>query len=118
MDHKVVIDLTGFEQLCFNCRAILEDGPKHRIHGYVKCADIVSLLRVHCWQACLVCALADEADEADDIDCEDVQNFLDKPNTFVKQYDWKHCAVCDESEGLLYTPCGRQAPRGHSPLHG
>ncbi|PMB67553.1 hypothetical protein BM221_007223 [Beauveria bassiana] len=60
MDHKVVIDLTGFEQLCFNCRAILEDGPKHRIHGY----------------ACLVCALADEAD---DIDCEDVQNFLDKP---------------------------------------
>ncbi|EJP61223.1 uncharacterized protein BBA_09841 [Beauveria bassiana ARSEF 2860] len=113
MDHKVVIDLTGFEQLCFNCRAILEDGPKHRIHGYLlctECADIVSLLRVHCWQACLVCALADEAD---DIDCEDVQNFLDKP-----QYDWKHCAVCDESEGLLYTPCGRQTPRGHSPLHG
>ncbi|KAM3548466.1 hypothetical protein MY1884_009169 [Beauveria asiatica] len=80
MDHKIVIDLTGSEQLCFNCRAILEDGPKHRIHGYVKCADIVALLRVHSWQACLVCALADEAD---DIDCEDVQNFLDKP---VSQY--------------------------------
>ena len=32
---KTVVDLTGGEQLCFNCRALLEDGPKHRIHGYV-----------------------------------------------------------------------------------
>ncbi|KAM0664440.1 hypothetical protein ACQRIU_007022 [Beauveria bassiana] len=33
MDHfKTVVDL---EQLCFNCRALLDDGPKHRIHGHV-----------------------------------------------------------------------------------
>ncbi|KAM0664361.1 hypothetical protein ACQRIU_006944 [Beauveria bassiana] len=107
MDYfKTVVDLTGIEQLCFNCRALLDDGPKHRIHGHLLCngcADIVSLLRVHNWRVCLVCALAGEAD---DIDCADIQNFLDRPNMFVKQYDWKHCPVCDSSDNLLYTPCG------------
>ncbi|EJP60820.1 tetratricopeptide repeat domain protein [Beauveria bassiana ARSEF 2860] len=80
MDYfKTVVDLTGIEQLCFNCRALLDDGPKHRIHGHLlcnECADIVSLLRVHNWRVCLVCALAGEAD---DIDCADIQNFLDRP---------------------------------------
>ncbi|PMB63398.1 hypothetical protein BM221_010761 [Beauveria bassiana] len=42
-----------------------------------ECADIVSLLRLHNWRACLVCALAGEAD---DIDCADIQNFLDRPH--------------------------------------
>ncbi|KAH8713490.1 hypothetical protein HC256_006639 [Beauveria bassiana] len=77
MEYKIVVDLTEVEQLCFNCRALLEDGPKHRIHGYLlcnECADIVSLLRVHNWRVCLVCALAGEAD---DIDCADIQNFRD-----------------------------------------
>ncbi|KAF1732466.1 hypothetical protein CRV24_006354 [Beauveria bassiana] len=80
MEYKIVVDLTEVEQLCFNCRALLEDGPKHRIHGYKKllcneCADIVSLLRVHNWRVCLVCA---SAGEADDIDCADIQDFLDR----------------------------------------
>ncbi|KAJ4161561.1 uncharacterized protein LMH87_007593 [Akanthomyces muscarius] len=52
-------------------------------------------------RVCLVCALAGEAD---DIDCADIQNFLDRPNTFAKQYDWQHCPVCDDSDNLLYTP--------------
>ncbi|OAA50252.1 hypothetical protein ISF_09382 [Cordyceps fumosorosea ARSEF 2679] len=109
MDHfKTVVELTGVEQLCFNCRALLDDEPKHRIHGHLLCdesADIVSLLRVHNWRVCLVCALAGEAD---DIDCADIQNFLDKPNTFVKQYDRRHCPVCDDADDPLFTPCGRQ----------
>ncbi|KAM3533697.1 hypothetical protein MY4038_003012 [Beauveria bassiana] len=63
----------------------------------------MSLLRVHNWRVCLVCALAGEAD---DIDCADIQNFLDRPNTFVKQYDWRHCPVCDDADDLLFTPCG------------
>ncbi|KAH8715485.1 hypothetical protein HC256_004304 [Beauveria bassiana] len=105
MEYKIVVDLTEVEQLCFNCRALLEDGPKHRIHGYLlcnECADIVSLLRVHNWRVCLVCA---SAGEADDIDCADIQDFLDRACTFVKQYDWKRCPVCDDSDNLLYTPC-------------
>ncbi|KAK8140759.1 hypothetical protein G3M48_002121, partial [Beauveria asiatica] len=108
MDYiKTIVDLTGGEQLCFNCRALLDDGPKHRIHGHLlcnECADIVSLLRVHNWRVCLVCALAGEAD---DIDCADIQNFLDRPNMFVKQYDWKHCPVCDSSDNLLSRPLQR-----------
>ncbi|XWW94454.1 hypothetical protein V2A60_008716 [Cordyceps javanica] len=106
MGHRIVVDLTEAEQLCFNCRAALGDGPKHRIHGYLlcgECADVVSLLRGHSWRVCLVCALAGEAD---DIDCADIQNFLDRPNTFVKQYDWEKCPVCDNADDLLYTPCG------------
>ncbi|KAM3516621.1 hypothetical protein NHJ13051_009737 [Beauveria bassiana] len=72
MDHfKIVVDLTGVKQLYFNYRALLDDGLKYRIHGHLLCdeyADIVSLLRVHNWRVCLVCALAGEADDIDHAD--------------------------------------------------
>lgn len=40
-----------------------------------------------------------------------LKSFLEA--TFVKQYEWSECSICDAKENLLYTSCGMFGARSY-----